>query len=429
MGNIVGYRSVVYFVNWVCVDSGLFRVDIGLLGGHALLIILGAVQGIYGRAYNPADLPIDKLTHILYAFANIRPETGEVYLSDTYADLEKHYPGDSWSEPGHNVYGCTKQLFLLKKQNRNLKVMLSIGGWTYSTNFAQPASTDAGRKKFADSATKLLLDLGFDGLDIDWEYPKDENEANNLVLLLKACRESLNAAQKNRKFLLTAAVPCGPVNYEKLKLKDMSAYLDFFNLMAYDFAGAWDKDAGHQANLRPSGSNPTSTPFSTSAAVDYYNKNGSVPKSQIVLGMPLYGRAFTNTDGPGKPFQGVGQGSWENGIWDYKVLPKDGAKEEKSDECGASWSYDQASRTMISYDTVPMVQDKTKWVIDNGLGGGMWWEASGDRGGKNATKAGGSLIATFVEGVTAQGQKGLEKSQNSIEYPESQYDNLKKGFS
>lgn len=83
---------------------------------------------------------------------------------------------------------------------------------------------------------------------------------------------------------------------------------------------------------------------------------------------------------------------------------------------------------MISYDTIPMVQDKTKWVIDNGLGGGMWWEASGDRGGKNATQAGGSLIATFVEGVTANGQKGLEKSQNSIEYPESQYENLKKGF-
>ena len=212
-----GYRSVAYYGNW----------------------------DIYARNFQPQDIPAERLTHLLYSFADNKPD-GTVFLTDTYADAEKHYPTDSWNDVGNNVYGSMKQLQILKAKNRNMKVLLSVGGWTY-TNVAKhmdgPMATAAGRQRFASSCVELIRDYGFDGIDVDWEYPTDKEQGGQLLALLKETRgqmdqyantlvyEDESRSELKPKFLLTIASPAGEKNYKHLPLKEISAVTDFINLM------------------------------------------------------------------------------------------------------------------------------------------------------------------------------------------------------
>jgi chitinase len=137
--------------------------------------------------------------------------------------------------------------------------------------------------------------------------------------------------------------------------------------MAYDYAGPWDTFSGHQSNLFPS----EYSAFSTSTAVQDYISAGVDP-SKVTLVMPLYGRGFENTDGIGKLFNAAGDGLRENGVWDYKVLPRPGATEHIDSKLVASYLYDPSSRELISYDTSEVMQEKLSWLKGAGLVGSMF---------------------------------------------------------
>ncbi|KAL8946688.1 MAG: hypothetical protein Q9183_007874, partial [Haloplaca sp. 2 TL-2023] len=187
-----------------------------------------------------------------------------------------------------------------------------------------------------------MTDLGFDGLEIDWESPETGAEAESLVAVLRGLRDAMDAvslAQKVRyKFILTAAVHANPPGANAGVLGRMARELDYLSLMSYDYAGSFTNLTGHASNLRPSASSPLTTPFSTRRALGTYIRAG-VPLPKLLLGIPLYGRSFLQTTGLGHLYSGVGNGSFEPGIYDYKDLPLPGGKEIYDEEVGASYSF------------------------------------------------------------------------------------------
>jgi chitinase len=209
------------------------------------ITLIYSQQDIYARKYLPQQIPATKLTHLLYAFADNTPD-GNITLSDNYADTDIHFPGDSWSDSGKNVYGAFKQLGLLKQKNRNLKVLLSIGGWTYTNekkSLDPVGASDAARKNFAASCVNMIKNYGFDGIDVDWEYPKDQDQGKQFLALLQEIRKALTAyadylsrdkgyaKEASPQFLLSIAAPAGADNYGNIPLREVAETLDFVNLM------------------------------------------------------------------------------------------------------------------------------------------------------------------------------------------------------
>jgi chitinase len=347
---------------------------------------------VYGRDYHVPDIPADSLTHVNYAFANISAE-GTCALGDPYADIDKFYPGDSWDAGA--LRGSFHQLTLLKAAHPHLRTLISVGGWTWSGRFSDVAATPAARQTFASSCVDFMVRYGFDGIDIDWEYPvggglegnttRPEDRAN-YTLLLSELRARLDqrGAEDGTHYLLTIAAPAGPSTMPHIDMVGIAGAVDWINLMTYDFHGGWSALTGFNAPLYPSPTDPDDQRLNADSAVQAYLDAG-VPAGQLVLGVPFYGRGWAGVGatnaGRFQPHAGTPPGTWEPGSFDYQDLVQNylpSYQRHVDPDARVPWLYSPTSQVMISYDDPESLAAKAAYAAGRGLGGVMFWELSCD---------------------------------------------------
>lgn len=350
-----------------------------------------AQWAIYGRQYYPRDMKIDQLTHVNYAFFEINSAC-QVASIDEYADYQLLQEA-----AGQSVHGNLAAFRALRQQQamrgKELKLDISVGGWTRSTHFSGCAKTAGGRATIVQTAITLLERTGFDGIDVDWEYPEccglatnevDQDDWSHYLLLLRALREAMDAAFPDTHKELSIAMGMSPRVTGVAPKAELSAILDAINLMTYDFNGAWDTSlAAHNAPLF---SDPAYEAAGGSAAfnVDYGVQEwlNEVSASKLVLGLAGYGRGWTGTEQEYGGGTGGHPGSppwYENGLlsfWDIAKNYLPSSKYQRHWNPMSNVPYLTGEGQFISYDDEISIAIKARYAERLGLGGMMWWEAS-----------------------------------------------------
>lgn len=324
--------------------------------------------GTYTRKYMASDVPASSLTHLNYAFAGVSAD-GVCASMDAQAD-RANLPA----------------LRELKQQNPQLRTLISIGGATGSKHFSEAARTADARQRLAESCVRFMRDAGFDGLDIDWEYPSGADDKRNFTALLAELRQQLDmqARADHTQYLLTIAAPAGQQQLAGFDLRQLATYADWINLMAYDFAGNWSRVTGFNAPLHAASESATRPSDSVDAAVQSYLAAG-VPPNKLVLGVSFYGVGWkgvpNRNHGLYQQHAGQPRGTFEKGSFAYDDLTQNYLQDYArfwEDVAQSPWIYNAAAKIMISYDDPQSLGVKAGYIKANKLGGVMIWELSGD---------------------------------------------------
>lgn len=184
----------------------------------------------------------------------------------------------------------------LKHVNSRLKTLLAVGGWNEdSSKYSRVAANSSFRRNMITSTIDLLLKYGFDGFDLDWEYPAQRggspNDKTNFATLIKEFRKEFD----KHGLLLTAAVGASATTINlSYDVPELVKYLHWFNVMTYDMHGPWEHHTGINAPLYASSKD--NTPQEKELNVDACIKawiNAGVPPEKLVMGLGFYGKSFT----------------------------------------------------------------------------------------------------------------------------------------
>jgi chitinase len=382
------------------------------------------VQGFFTQwsiynGYLEKMVPASSLTTLDYAFSSIDGATGKCASGDSWADYDRPFSAsesvdgtaDTWSEP---LRGNFKQLRELKAANPNLRVMMTIGGWTWSKYFSDVAASSKARQRFVRSCidmyirgTLQLVDgaggVGaargvFDGIDLDWEYPvccgnpgNDNSPADrhNFTRLLREFRRQLDhqGAIDGKHYLLTADLAPAEQALVSYELRPVSHIADYVTTMTFDYNGGWSPVTNFGSPLYADPADPT-TPADVKAVnnidgtVKEYLAAG-VPRSKLLISVPFYGHQFTGVTNAGnglfQPFvEAASTPSFAAITASYLSNPAYTRFWDPATQEPYLFSPTDGNGTFISYEDAQSVRAKAAYIRHEHLLGAMFWELSND---------------------------------------------------
>ena len=330
--------------------------------------VIGYVGGFRGLVA-AEQIDVQKLSHIMYAFVNVQDSLA--VLTNLATDSTNF-----------------RKLNLLKLKNPDLKIIISIGGWAWSENFSDAVLTETSRQAFARSSVDIVRQYNLDGVDIDWEYPGMRGEEGNVyrpedkqnyTLMFKACREELDklAAETGKKYELATAVGGSQSFIDHTEMGVLEKYLDFVNIMTYDYGGK-NGTVGHHTNLYAYGDSDDVS--SADRSVRNFIAAG-VPAHKIGLGAAFYGKGWQAesavNNGLGQKRVKTVQGGGYTKLKDT-IINQNGNVRYFDKKANAPYLFNASTNTLISYDDEKSIKAKCKYVKKHKLAGIFFWEYFSD---------------------------------------------------